>query len=98
MDSNESFSVSRGAALPLVVQALDASGLPATGFAGTEALATAVWPGGDRAASFSPATTWADAAVGRLAIAIRSASTATLAPGRYRLLTRSTAAGADPVD
>src|SRR4051812_41392119 len=98
MDSNESFSLSQGASLPLVVQALDASGLPAAGFAGTEALATVVWPGGNRAASFSPATTWADAAAGKIRIAVASAQTTALAPGRYRLLTRSTAPSADPVD
>src|SRR3954471_9080190 len=98
MLSNGNFSASRGASRALVAQAVDPQGLPATGFAGTEALATVVWPGGDRAASFAPATTWSDAASGRLAIAIRSADTAVLAPGRYRLLTRATAPENDPVD
>jgi hypothetical protein len=98
MDTNESYSASRGAALPLVVQLRDQLGNPATGFAGSEALATTIWPGGSRAASATPATTWSSHAAGTVAIAITSAETAALAPGRYQLLTRLAAGGADPID
>jgi hypothetical protein len=98
MDTNESFTVSQGAALPLVVQLRDQLGNPATGFSGAEALTTVVWPGGVRAVSAIPATTWSDHNAGKVAIAITTAETTALSPGRYQLLTRLKAGSADPID
>ena len=98
MDINESFQVTSGAALPLVVQLRDQLGNSATGYTGSEVLSTTVWPGGLRTASFRPATTWSDHAAGTVAIAITSAETTGLDPGRYQLLTRVTAGVADSVD
>jgi hypothetical protein len=97
MENNESYEVSRGAAVTIDVALKDADGV-AISDDGTSALATTVWPGGDRAASFSAATTWTSAPDGTIAIAIAASDTAALAPGRYQLLTRLTPAGGDPED
>jgi hypothetical protein len=68
-------------------------------YTGTETLTTTVWPGGARPALFSPATTWGTSpSTGAIQITITAAETTSLAPGRYQLLTRVTAAGADPLD
>jgi hypothetical protein len=98
MDTNESYPLSQGASLPLVAQLRDALGNAATGYTGAETLATTLWPGGMRAASATPATAWASPSAGTVLIAITSADTAALAPGRYQLLTRVAAAGQDPRD
>jgi hypothetical protein len=91
--SNESYSVSQGSSLAIDVQLNDSAGTPIVTYSGSEPLATTVWPGGTRAASFSAATAWTNPALGTIRIAISAAQTSGLAAGRYQLLTRLTESG-----
>lgn len=95
---NEQYQVTAGRDWTQDVQLADAAGVDVTTYTGSEALATAVWPGGDRATSFAAATTWLDPALGHIRVAITAAETAGLAPGRYRVETTLTEAGRGPVD
>src|SRR4051812_3050704 len=97
METNENYRVSQGAALTIDVVLRDALGDPATSYDGTQGLVTTVWPGGNRAAVFLASTMWVDPAAGAIAIAITGTETASLAPGRYQVLTRLDDAGT-PVD
>lgn len=90
----ESYRVSQGSSLTIDVTLRDASGAVVTGYDASRALATTIWPGGNRAAASRPTTTWTDPSLGLLAIAIGADDTAALAPGRYQLVTRLDDAGA----
>lgn len=99
MFTNENYDVAQGASLPLSPIVLcDQSGNALTGYDGTETLSTTVWPGGNRAASFTASTAWVTPASGTIAIDITAAQTTGLAPGRYELLTRVTPPSSDPLD
>jgi hypothetical protein len=98
MGQNENFPLSQGSALVIPAVLRDPLGNPITTDTGAEALTTTVWPGGSAAPSFAPATTWVSPAAGTITIAITSAQTVGLDPGRYQLLTRVTPPGGDPVD
>jgi hypothetical protein len=100
---SENYEVRQGAALtigppgnPIVLR--DAGGNPVTGYDGTEALPTVVWPGGTRAVTFSPSAVWVTPADATVTIPITAAETAALAIGRYDLLLRVKPTGQDPLD
>ena len=58
-DSNESYTVYRGSALPIGFVLNDSNGDVQTNiYDGTEDLSAVLWPGGSRAASFAPAVAW----------------------------------------
>lgn len=80
----DTYSVRRGASLPLDVQLADDQGEPITGYLGTEALACHLWPGGSLPAAATPTAIWASASQGRIAILVSAAQTLALAEGRYR--------------
>jgi hypothetical protein len=94
---NENYEVFQGSSLPIPATICDSTGTPIA-YAGSEALATTLWPGGNRSASYSVPTSWTTPASGLILISIPSADTAALAPGKYRLLTRVTVPGFDPQD
>jgi hypothetical protein len=98
MDTNESYDVTPGAALAIDVTLRDATGAPITSYSGAETLTSTVWPGGNRAASFTALSTWDDPSNGLITITITATQTAGLAPGRYQLLTRLTPGAGQPVD
>jgi hypothetical protein len=87
----------QGSALMIVFQIADGNGNVITTYAGTETLATEVWPGGNRANGFSPATSWVDRSEGKVQIAITAAQTAGLALGRYQVYSTLTSGSSDPV-
>lgn len=96
--ADETFLISQGAPLAIDATLEDAVGAAITGYAGTEALTTVVWPGGVGPASFvASATIWTDPAAGLIRIALSGAQTAACVPGRYQLLTRL-ADGTETVD
>src|SRR5438067_2285520 len=84
----ENYDVSVGSQLVIDATLRDGDGNPLSGYTGSEALSTVVWPGANRAVAFTPLTIWTTPAVGLIAITITGAETATLSPGRYDLLTR----------
>jgi hypothetical protein len=88
MENHENYRVSQGAALTIEVTLRNADGVIETGYDGSQALTTIVWPGGNRLVSLLVSTTWTDPAQGLIAIAIMGNQTASLGPGRYQLLTR----------
>jgi hypothetical protein len=92
-----SYEVFQSSALTITFQIADGNGNAIVAFDGTEALATAVWPGGNRTNAFSPATTWVDPSEGKVQIAITSAQTADVALGRYQVYSTLTVASSDPV-
>jgi hypothetical protein len=93
MAFNENYRVTQGAGLQIDVTLADSLGDPVTGYDGTQPLYSFVWPGGSRSVIFTPDTTWIDPAQGVIRITVIEADTATLAPGRYQLLTRLVDAG-----
>lgn len=97
--ADETFLISQGAPLAIDATLKDAAGATITGYAGTEALTTVVWPGGVGPASFvASATIWTgDPAAGTIRIFLSGAQTAACVPGRYQLLTRL-ADGTETVD
>jgi hypothetical protein len=98
MDNNETYDVTPGAALQIDVTLRDSLGAPITGYSGSETMSTTVWPGGNRAASFTATTTWDTPADATITITLAATQTATLKPGRYQLLTRLTPGAGQPVD
>jgi hypothetical protein len=98
MWTNENYQLSQGSALAIDTTIVDQAGNPVTTYAGTETLATVVWPGGAQAASFEPATIWATPAAGTITITITAAESTKLPAGRYQLSTTVQPAGHDPVD
>ena len=93
MESNENYYITRGSALTIDVTLRDSGGAVIASYDGSQVLTTTVWPGGNRAASFTPTTTWTDPSQGTIAIGIAAAQTGALEPGRYQLLTRLDDAG-----
>lgn len=95
--SDENYEVRQGAALRLNVtlkRLVAGVATAITGeYTGLETLATTVWPGSNRAASFAATTTWVSPPAGTITIVITAAQTATLAPGRFELLARLTDSG-----
>jgi|GEM_PF-3212370 len=87
----------QGSALAITFQISDGNGNVITTYTGSETLATEVWPGGNRADSFSPTTTWIDHTEGKVQIAITAAQTTGLALGRYEVYSTLTASAEDPV-
>jgi hypothetical protein len=86
---NESFVTTQGGSLSFVGTLEDAAGKPILNqYTNADVLVTQIWPGGNRAASFAPATTWLDPAASTFTAAITSAQTATLYPGIYEGVTR----------
>jgi hypothetical protein len=95
---NENFLTTQGASVSIAGVLRDSAGDAILNrYDGSEALVTFVWPGGNRAASFTPATTWDVPAAGTFFIAITAAATATLYPGVYEGVTRL-ATGSDNGD
>jgi hypothetical protein len=92
-ESNETYSVYRGDALPIGFTFFDANGdAQVNTYGGSEPLSAAVWPGGNRAASFAPAVAWDVAAAATGRVTISAAQTSTLDPGDYQLVVRVTTA------
>jgi hypothetical protein len=94
----EDFLCTQGSSVPIAGTLRDAAGNAIVNqYDGTEALSTQIWPGGSRAASFSPATTWDTASgggpAGKFLVAITGAQTALLYPGTYEGVTRLADAG-----
>lgn len=89
----ENYQLNQGAALTIDVTLRDSDGQAVTAYDGTQPLSCTVWPGGARAASFSPTAAWTRPEAGTLTIAIAAAQTSGLEPGRYRLLLRLDDAG-----
>jgi hypothetical protein len=92
----DSWQAIQGTAWQIVAVLEDAASViinasyPGGGYRGTEALATTIWPGGNRAASVMAATTWSfpgDPALGQIAISLTADQTAALIIGEYQLLT-----------
>jgi hypothetical protein len=92
----DSWQAIQGTAWQIVAVLEDAASViinasyPGGGYRGTEALATFIWPGGNRAASVMAATTWSfpgDPALGQIAISLTADQTAALIIGEYQLLT-----------
>jgi hypothetical protein len=98
VETNENYQLTAGSGLTIDVTLKDSAGNPVTTFDGTQALTTTVWPGGSRAVTFSPATTWTTPAAGTFSIAVTPAETAGLAAGSYQLLTRLSDTSGDVVD
>jgi hypothetical protein len=94
---NENFITTQGSSVPIVGTLEDAAGKPILNqYTNSDVLVTSIWPGGNRAASFAPATTWIDPAAGTFTVAVPSSATATLYPGVYEGVTRlATADNAD---
>jgi hypothetical protein len=94
----ENYICTQGSSVQIVGTLKDAAGNAILDqYDGTEALVTAVWPGGPRPASFAPATTWIDPAAGTVLVTITAAQTVLLYPGVYEGLTRLADAG-DQID
>jgi hypothetical protein len=92
-DSNETYSVYRGTALPLGFTFVDSSGDPQVNtYVGTEPLTATVWPGGNRAAAFAPTVAWDVPAAATGRVTLSAAQTATLDPGDYQLVVKVTTA------
>jgi hypothetical protein len=86
---NENFLCTQGSSLSFVGTLEDAAGKPILNqYTNADVLVTSIWPGGNRAVSFTPATTWIDPAAGTFTVAIASSATATLYPGVYEGVTR----------
>jgi hypothetical protein len=92
MDHHEA---TQGRALTVLVDLIDGRGARLTNvYAGTEPLATTVWPGGSLAPSCTPATAWVSPpSAGQISFTVSAAQSAALAPGRYRVLSDLTDAG-----
>jgi hypothetical protein len=84
-----------GQAIPFAIA--DGLGKVITTYTGAEALATDIWPGGNRESAFAAATTWIEPTAGSVLITISAAQSAELARGRYQIYSTLTEAGADPV-
>jgi hypothetical protein len=94
---NESFVTTQGGSVQISGTLEDAAGKPILNqYTNADVLITQIWPGGNRAASFAPATTWLDPAASTFTAAITSAQTANLYPGVYPGVTRL--ASADNAD
>jgi hypothetical protein len=91
------YEVFQGTALGITFQIADGDGNVVTTYTGGEALATEVWPGGNRADGFNPVTSWVDHVDGKVQITISAAQTTDLALGRYQIYTTLEATGRDPV-
>ena len=98
MITNENYRVSQGSAITIQSAIVDQAGNVVTTYTGSETLTTLVWPGGAQPSSYSPVTTWVTPSAGLISIVIPAADSSALSPGRYQVLTRVTAAMADPVD
>jgi hypothetical protein len=86
---NESFVTTQGGSVQISGTLEDAAGKPILNqYTNADVLITQIWPGGNRAASFAPATTWLDPAASTFTAAITSAQTANLYPGVYPGVTR----------
>jgi hypothetical protein len=86
---NENFICTQGSSVPISGTLEDAAGKPILNqYTNADVLVTSIWPGGNRAASFAPATTWLDPAAGTFTVAVPSSATATLYPGVYEGVTR----------
>jgi hypothetical protein len=86
---NENFITTQGGSLSFVGTLEDAAGKPILNqYTNADVLVTQIWPGGNRAASFAPATAWLDPAAGTFTVAVPSSATATLYPGVYEGVTR----------
>lgn len=91
----ENFITTQGGSLSFIGTLKDGAGNPILNkYNGTEALITFVWPGGNRAASFSPATTWDTPAAGTTVVDITNTETSSHVPGTYQGVTRLDDAGA----
>jgi hypothetical protein len=77
----------------LTLRTFDGNGdlVPAS-YTGTPLLAARVWPGDNRAVTFSPTLAWVDATVGTVAYSHTAAQTTAVEPGEYRLLVEVTTA------
>jgi hypothetical protein len=62
-----------------------AAGDAITTYTGSATLEAKVWPGGDRAAVWTPTATWVSAAAGTVRVSWTDADTASVAPALYRL-------------
>jgi hypothetical protein len=80
METQETYQVTPGAALQIDVTLRDAMGSPIAGYSGAETLGTTVWPGGNRAASFTATTTWDTPADASITITLTDDQTAGLDP------------------
>ena len=98
MITNENYQVSQGSALTIQSAIVDQAGNVVTTYTGSEALRTLVWPGSAQPTTYTPTTTWVTPVEGLLSILIPAADSASLAAGRYQVLTRVTAPSHDPVD
>jgi hypothetical protein len=86
---NENFITTQGGSLSFVGTLEDAAGKPILNqYTNADVLVTSIWPGGNRAASFAPATAWLDPAAGTFTVAVPSSATAMLYPGVYEGVTR----------
>jgi hypothetical protein len=86
---NENFVTTQGGSLLISGTLEDATGKPILNqYTNADVLITQIWPGGNRAASFAPATAWLDPAASTFTAAVTSAQTATLYPGVYEGVTR----------
>jgi hypothetical protein len=86
---NENFICTQGSSVPISGTLEDAAGKPILNqYTNADVLVTSIWPGGNRSASFAPATTWLDPAAGTFTVAVPSSATATLYPGVYEGVTR----------
>lgn len=88
----DNWQVAQGSTATFTITINDGAGVPVS-YAGTEALAGAVWAGDDQAPLFALAPAWATPASGTATVAVPGASTAALAVGTYRV--RVTVDGAD---
>ncbi len=68
------------------VTIVDSTGAAITTYTGSEPLSATVWAGDDQAPLFSPTVSWVSAAAGTTNIAIASAQTLGMTPGKYRVL------------
>ena len=93
------YEVCQGAARTICFVIADSDGNIIGNYAGTEALATSVWPGGNQPAVITPSTAWANQPPtdGQVVVTINAADTTGLAMGRYQVQTVLTPIGGDPV-
>jgi hypothetical protein len=84
----ERFTAFAGADRRRKLTLLDAYEQPVAGLTGAVAPSVRIWAGDDRTTAWSASLAWIDAAAATLELSWTGAATASVAPGRYRIVAR----------